>query len=50
METDITVFDKVIAVNTRGALLATKYAALSMIRPGRGGAIVNVSSQAALVG
>ncbi|WP_299842041.1 SDR family oxidoreductase [uncultured Jannaschia sp.] len=50
METDIAVFDKVIAVNTRGALLATKYAAQSMIRLGRGGAIVNVSSQAALVG
>lgn len=49
METDISVFDRVIAVNTRGALLVTKYAAQSMIRLGRGGAIVNVSSQAALV-
>lgn len=49
MDTDIAVFDKVIAINTRGALLVTKYASQSMIRLGRGGAIVNVSSQAALV-
>ncbi len=49
METDIAVFDKVISVNARGALLVTKYAARTMIRLGRGGAIVNVSSQAALV-
>ncbi|MEV7623863.1 SDR family oxidoreductase [Actinoplanes sp. NPDC089786] len=48
-ETDIKVFDEVIAVNTRGALLVTKYAAQSMIAAGRGGSIVNVSSQAALV-
>ena len=47
-ETDIDVFDKVIAINARGALLVTKYAARSMIRLGRGGAIVNVSSQASL--
>ena len=49
METDIDVFDKVIAVNARGALLVTKYAARSMIRLGNGGSIVNVSSQASLV-
>ncbi|MEO0702223.1 MAG: SDR family oxidoreductase [Pseudomonadota bacterium] len=49
MDTDIDVFDKVIAINTRGALLVTKYASQSMIRRGQGGAIVNVSSQAALV-
>ncbi len=49
MDTDIAVFDKVIAINTRGALLVTKYASRSMIRLGKGGAIVNVSSQAALV-
>ena len=47
METDIAVFDKVISINARGALLVTKYAAKSMIRLGKGGAIVNVSSQAA---
>ena len=50
METDIAVFDKAIAINTRGALLVTKYAARSMIGAGRGGSIVNVSSQASLVG
>ncbi len=49
MDTDIEIFDKVIAVNARGALLVTKYASRSMIRIGKGGAIVNVSSQASLV-
>ncbi len=49
METDLEVFDQVITVNARGVLLVTKYAAQSMIRLGRGGAIVNVSSQAGLV-
>lgn len=48
-ETDIDVFDKVISINARGALLVTKYAVPSMIRQGHGGAIVNVSSQASLV-
>lgn len=49
MDTDLAVFDEVIAINTRGALLVTKYASRSMIRLGQGGAIVNVSSQASLV-
>jgi NAD(P)-dependent dehydrogenase (short-subunit alcohol dehydrogenase family) len=49
MDTDIDVFDKVISVNARGALLVTKYTSASMIRLGRGGSIVNVSSQAGLV-
>ena len=49
MDTDIAIFDKVISVDARGALLVTKYASRSMIRLGKGGAIVNVSSQAALV-
>ena len=48
MDTDIAVFDKVIAINTRGALLVIKYTSQSMIRLGRGGSIVNVSSQASL--
>ncbi len=48
-ETDIAIFDKAIAVNTRGALLVTKYASRGMIERGEGGAFVNVSSQAALV-
>ena len=49
MDTDISVFDKVISINARGALLVTKYTSISMIRLGKGGAIVNVSSQASLV-
>ena len=49
MDTDIAVFDKVISINARGALLVTKYASQSMIRLKKGGAIVNVSSQASLV-
>ncbi|MEO9515846.1 MAG: SDR family oxidoreductase [Paracoccaceae bacterium] len=49
MDTDISVFDKVMSINARGALLVTKYASQSMIRLGKGGAIVNVSSQASLV-
>ena len=48
-DTDIAVFDKVISINARGALLVTKYAARTMIRLGNGGSIVNVSSQASLV-
>lgn len=48
-EADVEVFDRVVATNARGALLVTKYAARSMIAAGRGGAVVNVSSQAALV-
>lgn len=48
-ETDIAVFDKVISINTRGSLLVIKHASRSMIKLGRGGSIVNVSSQASLV-
>jgi L-xylulose reductase len=48
-ETDIDVFDRVMSINARGALLVIKYTARSMIRSGRGGSIVNVSSQASLV-
>lgn len=48
-ETDMSVFDKVIDVNARGTLLVTKYAAQEMTAAGRGGTMVNVSSQASLV-
>lgn len=48
-ETDIDVFDKVISINARGSLLVIKYASRSMVSLGRGGSIVNVSSQASLV-
>ncbi len=50
MDTDTAVFDKVIDINARGTLLVTKYAAQNMVAAGNGGAIVNVSSQASLVG
>jgi len=50
MKTDIAVFDRAIAVNARGALLVTKYASRFMVEAGEGGSIVNVSSQAALMG
>lgn len=49
MDSDIAVFDQVININARGALLVIKYASRSMIRLGKGGSIVNVSSQASLV-
>lgn len=49
-ETDISVFDRVIDVNARGTLLVTKYASRAMVEAGSGGSIVNVSSQASLVG
>jgi NAD(P)-dependent dehydrogenase (short-subunit alcohol dehydrogenase family) len=42
-------FDRVMAVNARGAVLVAKYVALGMIDAKRAGSIVNVSSQAALV-
>ena len=48
-ETNIDVFDKVISDNARGSLLVIKYASRAMIAAGRGGSIVNVSSQASLV-
>lgn len=50
MQTDLEVFDKVINVNARGTILVTKYASQGMIKGGLGGSIVNVSSQASLVG
>ncbi len=48
-ETDIAVFDKVIRINARGSLLVIKHVTPGMIAGGRGGSIVNVSSQASLV-
>lgn len=48
-ETEADVFDGVMSINTRGALLVTKFVARGMIERGRGGSIVNVSSQASLV-
>lgn len=48
-DTDIAVFDKVITINARGSLLVIKHVTPRMIAAGRGGSIVNVSSQASLV-
>jgi NAD(P)-dependent dehydrogenase (short-subunit alcohol dehydrogenase family) len=48
-DTDIDVFDKVISINARGSLLVIKHVTPAMIAGGRGGSIVNVSSQASLV-
>ena len=48
-DTDIDVFDKVMSINARGSLLVIKHVSPSMIASGRGGSIVNVSSQASLV-
>ncbi|MDV3126475.1 SDR family oxidoreductase [Mycobacterium sp. 21AC1] len=48
-DTDIAVFDKVISINARGSLLVIKHVTPRMIAGGRGGSIVNVSSQASLV-
>jgi L-xylulose reductase len=48
-DTDIAVFDKVISINARGSLLVIKHVTPGLIERGRGGSIVNVSSQASLV-
>lgn len=48
-DSDIAVFDEVITVNARGTLLVIKHVAPGLIARGRGGSIVNVSSQASLV-
>jgi len=49
MELDMDVYEKAMAINTRGTLLVTKYASRAMVLADKGGAIVNVSSQASLV-
>ena len=49
VDVEVTDFDRVVAVNARGALLVTKHVARSMIAAGHGGSVVNVSSQASLV-
>ncbi|WP_162490555.1 SDR family oxidoreductase [Herbaspirillum hiltneri] len=42
-------FDRVMQVNARGTAMMSRHVAATMIREGRSGSIVNVSSQAALV-
>ncbi|MBB5457592.1 SDR family oxidoreductase [Paraburkholderia sp. Cpub6] len=49
VETTAASFDRVMAVNARGAVLVAKHVARGMLDAGRAGSIVNVSSQAALV-
>jgi NAD(P)-dependent dehydrogenase (short-subunit alcohol dehydrogenase family) len=49
VDTTAASFDRVMAVNTRGAVLVAKHVARGMIEGKRAGSIVNVSSQAALV-
>jgi NAD(P)-dependent dehydrogenase (short-subunit alcohol dehydrogenase family) len=50
IDTTAASFDHVMSVNARGAALVARHVARSMIEAGRAGSIVNVSSQAALVG
>ncbi|MBN3850775.1 SDR family oxidoreductase [Paraburkholderia sp. Ac-20342] len=49
VDTTAASFDRVMAVNTRGAVLVAKHVARAMLAAQRAGSIVNVSSQAALV-
>lgn len=49
VDTTAASFDRVMAVNARGAVLVAKHVAIGMIGAKRAGSIVNVSSQAALV-
>jgi NAD(P)-dependent dehydrogenase (short-subunit alcohol dehydrogenase family) len=49
VDTTAASFDRVMAVNARGAVLVAKHVARGMIEGKRAGSIVNVSSQAALV-
>ncbi|HEY2024822.1 SDR family oxidoreductase [Paraburkholderia sp.] len=49
IDTTAASFDRVMAVNTRGAVLVAKHVARGMLDARRAGSIVNVSSQAALV-
>jgi len=49
VDTTAASFDRVMAVNARGAVLVAKHVARGMIQAKRAGSIVNVSSQAGLV-
>jgi L-xylulose reductase len=49
MQTTIDAFDRTIAINVRAAMIFSQIFAGNLIRRGKGGAIVNVSSQASKV-
>ncbi|HTK08811.1 MAG TPA: glucose 1-dehydrogenase [Ktedonobacteraceae bacterium] len=49
-ETTVEAFDATYAVNTRGVLVISQVVAAGMVRRGKGGAIVNVSSLSSKVG
>ena len=48
LETSVEAFDRTMAVNVRAVLVVTQVIAKGMIARGRGGAIVNLSSQASM--
>jgi L-xylulose reductase len=50
LDTTTEAFDATIAVNVRAALIISQIIAAGMIQRGHGGAIINVSSQASMVG
>ncbi len=50
LETTVEAFDATLAVNVRAALLVSQVVSRGMIERGEGGAIVNLSSQASMVG
>ncbi len=49
-DTTVDAFDATMAVNVRAALVISQVVAAGMMRRGRGGAIVNVSSQSSMLG
>ncbi len=50
LDTTVEAFDRTMAVNVRAALVITQVVARGMIARGKGGSIVNLSSQASMVG
>lgn len=50
LETTVEAFDRTLAVNVRAAMVVSQVVARGMIARGKGGAIVNLSSQASMVG
>ncbi|RFB98679.1 short-chain dehydrogenase [Rhizobium leguminosarum bv. trifolii] len=50
LETTVEAFDRLIAVNTRAPMIVAQEYARSLIKQGRNGAIVNVSSVASFIG